>query len=467
MAEVAVERVVVKQLDAGIDVGSDGEQPRASYCTYAADRMRGFGGESHRAPLSDFVDYPDFAASYAKRFMSDDAMARQPAAIGDVVYEDLSGVDEEIDIFKSVLNSQDRQFADAFMTASSPGVMVLMMRNQHYPTEGDYIAALAPEIAKEYRRIVERDLVLQVDCPDLPAERLTNYVDVPFNEYLGIVERNIGELNRSLEGIPRERVRMHCCWGNYAGPHTRDPELRDLVSLLYEANVGTLVLPFANPRHQHEIDVFREFPLPDDVAVVVGVIDVTTNYVEHPKLIAKRLVAAAGSDRGSHTSNRRYGLRLRNVLGLRARRGRGRMAEAQGATGGRGPGQRTTLELMCSHPRDRRHQPSSARLRGGRRWAAFHNGGLTPQRRLAGTRGAIGVLQFGFSNGCEVRRDTSVAQATSRRLSEWPSRSALLQAPVKLAGDELAVRRIVQQLVLFDDGDTPAVERSSSAARQV
>ena len=293
VAEAAVDRVVVKQLEAGIDVGSDGEQPRASYCTYAADRMRGFGGESHRAPLSDFVDYPEFAAHYAKRFMSDDAMARQPAAIGDVVYDDLAGVDEELDIFKSVLERQQKQFADAFMTASSPGVMVLMMRNQHYPTEGDYIAALAPEIAKEYQRIVERDLILQVDCPDLPAERITNYVDVPFNEYLGIVERNIGELNRSLEGIPPERVRMHCCWGNYAGPHTRDPALRDLMSRLYEANVGTLVLPFGNPRHEHEIDVFREFPLPDDMAVVVGVIDVTTNWVEHPKLIAKRLVTAA------------------------------------------------------------------------------------------------------------------------------------------------------------------------------
>lgn len=293
VAEEAVERIVAKQLECGIDVGSDGEQPRASYCTYAGDRMRGYGGEAHRQPLSDFVDYPEFAVQFAGRYMSDDSMSKQPAAIGDVAYEDFSGVDEEIEIFQTVHGRQPTQFRDTFMTASSPGVMVLMMRNQHYETEADYIAALAPEIGKEYRRIHEAGMIVQLDSPDLPGERITNYVDVPYGEYLEVVDRNIDALNRSIEGIPRERVRMHCCWGNYAGPHTRDPELRDLMSRLYQANVGALVLPFGNPRHEHEIDVFKDFPPPEHMAIVVGVIDVTTNWVEHPKLIAKRLITAA------------------------------------------------------------------------------------------------------------------------------------------------------------------------------
>ena len=286
--------VVGKQLESGIDVANNGEQSRESFFTYVQHRMSGFGGRSERPIMRDLVSYPSFRKLIAplfQRSMVD--LLHAPKAIGEVKYIDRGAVDKECADTVRILDEQSRKFAEPFMTAPSPGIIASAMMNEYYENYEKYVNAVASALRTEYDCIVGQGFLLQVDCPDLAMERHTSYADRPLADFLGYVEMNIAAMNRALEGISPERVRMHVCWGNYHAPHNLDVPLGDILPLLYEAKVGALVLEAANPRHQHEYRCFKENPLPASMSLVTGVIDTKTNYVEHPEVIADRLERAA------------------------------------------------------------------------------------------------------------------------------------------------------------------------------
>ena len=286
-------RVVAKQLEAGIDIGNNGEQARESFFTYVRDRMAGFGGRSERQFMRDIVTYPSFLEHMrlGDRQMVD--LMHAPAAVGEIRYQDRAPLERECADFKKVLGAQSKSFVEPFMTAPSPGIIAAAMHNKHYDTLEKYLMALADALRVEYRHIIESGLVLQIDAPDLAMERHTFFADRPLSEFIDFVDMTIAAINRGIAGLPADRVRLHVCWGNYEAPHHLDVPLDDIQTHLYAAKVGALVLEAANPRHQHEYRCFRNKPLPDHMLLVTGVIDTKTNYVEHPEVIADRLERAA------------------------------------------------------------------------------------------------------------------------------------------------------------------------------
>jgi 5-methyltetrahydropteroyltriglutamate--homocysteine methyltransferase len=283
-------RVIERQLAAGIDVGNDGEQPRESFFTYVQHRMSGFGGQSRRPIMRDIVEYPSFAELKLRdlsRTMVN--LLAAPKAIADVRYVDRSPIEQECTAFLRILAGAKSRFAEPFMTSASPGIIASAMLNEHYPSYGAYVMAVASALRVEYEYIVAQGFVLQIDGPDLAMERHTSYADRPVGEFLDYVDLNVSAINHALETIPRDRVRLHVCWGNYEGPHDCDVALADILPNLYAARVGALVLSMANPRHQHEYRCLRLHPPPPDWVIVAGVIDTTTNYVEHPDVVADRI----------------------------------------------------------------------------------------------------------------------------------------------------------------------------------
>ena len=290
-SETAVHHVVAKQLEAGIDVGNDGEQPRVGFSTYPAKRMRGFGGESKRRMSRDIAEHPDYMARLARMRTGAARINDAPQAIAEVAYADLSEATAECDLFQRGV-AGTKGFAEPFMTAASPGVIATIMLDAFYGSHERYIRALAREMRKEYELIVARGFVLQLDCPDLAMERTRFFQDEPLDGFLSAVALHIDAINEAIAGIPRDRVRLHLCWGNYDGPHTHDVPLEPLLPVIYRAKVGALSLPLASPRHQHELKAFRQHPLPADMLFLPGVIDSTTNVVEHPEVVADRITAA-------------------------------------------------------------------------------------------------------------------------------------------------------------------------------
>jgi len=284
----AVRHVVTEQMNAGIDIGNDGEQARESFVTYVQHRMTGFGGRSDRPIMRDLVDHPDYMELAAPRFarMKVNLMAA-PAAVADVTYRDTTEVEAECALVAGA------PFAETFMTAASPGIVVSAMENRHYASRDEYLHAVTQAMRDEYRVIVEHGLLLQIDAPDLAMERHTLFADRPLAEFLEWVERVIDSINAALAGIDRANVRLHVCWGNYAGPHTLDVPLDAILARLYRAEVGALVISMANARHAHEYQCFAREPLPSGMVLVAGVIDTTSNYVEHPEVVADRLTRVA------------------------------------------------------------------------------------------------------------------------------------------------------------------------------
>ncbi len=308
--ETSLDRVVKGQLESGIDIGNSGEQPRVSFVTYVPQRMSGFAGESRVNTPLDLDRFPKYAESYLKKFAGaavdgPTAMSSEqskifnaPQAVSEVKYDEaMTGVTEELDAFERSVGRQVGigRFVETFITAAPPGgVATVMLRaenNPHYPTDRDYILAVAKELKKEFDTIVSRGHILQIDAPDLAMERQMMFKNRPLDEFLDRVELHVEALNLALRDIPPERVRLHVCWGNWDGPHSDDVDLEPLLSRLYEANVGALSIPFANPRHQHEYKLFRRYPLPDSMILIPGLIDVTTNYLEHPEVVADRICA--------------------------------------------------------------------------------------------------------------------------------------------------------------------------------
>jgi len=291
-AEAAVRHVVSKQLEAGIDVGNDGEQPRVGFSTYPAKRMRGFGGASKRRMARDIAEHPDYMARLSRMRTSAARINDAPQAVAEVAYTDLGEATIECELFQRCAATGGTGFAEPFMTAASPGVIATIMLDAYYGSHERYIHALAREMRKEYELIVARGFVLQLDCPDLAMERVRFFQDEPLDRFLEAVTLHIDAINEAVATIPPDRVRLHVCWGNYDGPHTHDVALEPLLPIIYRARVGALSLPLASPRHQHELKVFRRHPLPDGMLFLPGVIDSTTNVVEHPEVVADRITAA-------------------------------------------------------------------------------------------------------------------------------------------------------------------------------
>jgi 5-methyltetrahydropteroyltriglutamate--homocysteine methyltransferase len=291
----ATRRVVKLQAECGIDIGNNGEQARESFFTYVQHRMSGFGGQSDRPAFADMHAYPSFLelimAQMRARVQVD--LLHAPKAIGAVKYIDRAPLDRECDDFAKILTDLKPGFAETFMTAPSPGIIAVAMLNEHYPSLERYVEALADALRVEYETIVARGFLLQIDAPDLAMERHVTYAQRPLADFVGFVDLVIAAINRAIEKIPPDRVRLHVCWGNYEGPHDHDVALEVILPLLYKARVGALMISMANPRHEHEYRYFERLRLPADINLIAGVIDTTTNYVEHPEVVAERIVRVA------------------------------------------------------------------------------------------------------------------------------------------------------------------------------
>ncbi|MGE5825165.1 MAG: methionine synthase [Bacteroidota bacterium] len=288
----AVRRAVARQLECGIDVGNDGEQPRESFFTYVRARMSGFAGASRRPPVADLVRFPSYRLLAEARPQAS-LLGAPPRAVGEVRYVDRAPLERELVDFARAQDEQRARFAETFWTAPSPGIVACAMHNDHYATLAEYVEALAQALAVEYRAIVAAGHVLQIDAPDLAMERHRLFAERPLGEFLGFVRLTVAAINRALAGLDPGRVRLHVCWGNYQGPHLFDVPLEELLPELVQARVGALVLSMANPRHAHEHRVLARGPLPDGWLLCAGVIDTTTNYVEHPEVVAERIELAA------------------------------------------------------------------------------------------------------------------------------------------------------------------------------
>lgn len=295
LASAGVRDAVRRQIAAGLDVINDGEQPRVGFQTYVAQRLTGFGGASQREPFQDFTDYPDFAQIWTDRGMVMSKVFDAPTAQAEVRYLDLGPARREYDMFDAALAEFSGEYAEAFMTAASPGIVCTTMRNAYYDSHEAYVRAVARELRKEYELIVERGYVLQLDCPDLAMERHGMFQRSTLRQFQDVVALHIDAINEALVAIPRERVRLHVCWGNYDGPHDCDVPLADILPIVYGAKVGAFSIEFANPRHQHEYAALRHCPLPPDVLLIPGVIDSTVNYIEHPDVVCRRILEAVAA----------------------------------------------------------------------------------------------------------------------------------------------------------------------------
>lgn len=287
----AVEHVLEKQAEAGIDIANDGEQQRVAFQTYVAQRMSGFAGESKRRRGRDYEDFPALVEVLKLRFPKRSRMQNAPEAQREVRYLDTAAVRREIERLQRTAKAIGK-FSDCFLTAPSPGIISTTMLNAHYESHDAYLTALAREMSQEYRAIAESGLLLQIDAPDLAMDRAMFYRDLSDSEFVARCERHIAAINQGIEGIPRDRVRLHCCWGNWDGPHIHDVPLDLILPVLFQARVGALSIEMANPRHQHEVEAFRRHKLPDNMVLLPGVIDTTTNIVEHPAVVARRLQEA-------------------------------------------------------------------------------------------------------------------------------------------------------------------------------
>jgi 5-methyltetrahydropteroyltriglutamate--homocysteine methyltransferase len=303
----AVEEVVRKQVAAGVDVVSDGEMSKISYATYIADRFTGFDGDTPREPGQDLVEFPRLLEKLAK--LGSTAKYRRPRCVAAIRNKTFAPLQEDLKNFSRGVTAG--QPADAFLNAASPGVIALFQPNDFYKTADEYLEAVAEALRGEYEAIVAAGFLVQIDAPDLGMGRHTMYRNATVEEYLAHAERHVEVLNHALRNVPASRVRMHCCWGNYEGPHHHDVPMRDLLPVLLKAKPQALLFEAANPRHAHEWTVFKAAKLPDDRILIPGVLSSTTNYVEHPELVAERLLrfadivgrerVMAGSDCGFST----------------------------------------------------------------------------------------------------------------------------------------------------------------------
>ena len=305
----AVGDILDRQQNAGIDVVNDGEQGRSQYATYVKERLTGFEGEREvrSRPRLDDADFPEYAATQTN--MSSRNMP-QPACTGPIAWRDWPAVERDIANLREV--SAGRPVEEVFMTAASPGVIANFLPNEFYATEEEYLYTLAEVMKDEYNAIADAGLILQLDCPDLAMTRVSQFSHLSVDEFKKIVAMHVEVINYALQDIDPERMRLHVCWGNTEGPHHHDVPLREIVHTILQARPLGLSIEGANPRHGHEWKVWEEVKLPEGKVLIPGVLDTTTNFIEHPELIAQRILnyanavgrenVIAGSDCGFGTS---------------------------------------------------------------------------------------------------------------------------------------------------------------------
>jgi 5-methyltetrahydropteroyltriglutamate--homocysteine methyltransferase len=281
----AVIDIVKRQAQTGIDIVNDGEMSKPGYSTYVADRLSGFAGHEPAKPRLDTRDHPNFLAAYER--MTGANVARRSVCVGPVAVRDRAPLEHDLANLKDAL--LQAQVAEGFMTAASPGLVPVFQTNRHYPSHEAYVEAIAAAMQDEYEAIVKAGFVLQLDCPDLAMARHTSFQELGEAEFLKRAAFHVDVLNNALRNIPADRARIHICWGNYEGPHDHDIDFAKVAPILVKSKPQALVVEAANPRHAHEWAVWKDVKLPDDKILIPGVLDTSTNYVEHPELVAQRI----------------------------------------------------------------------------------------------------------------------------------------------------------------------------------
>ncbi len=294
----AVNETVAKQVAAGVDIVSDGETSKISYATYVKDRYTGFSGDSPRNAPADLKRFPSFLQRLANS--GGTPTYARPMCTGEVKSKGQGELHKDIAHLKAAManHGADR----AFMNAASPGVISLFLQNAHYATRDAYLAALADAMREEYRTIIDAGLDLQVDCPDLALSRHMLFTDLSDDDFVKVADMHVEALNHALAGVPQEKVRVHICWGNYEGPHVCDIDMAKVLKTFMKVKARYMLFETSNPRHGHEWETFRDRrkDIPNDRVLVPGVVDTTTNFVEHPRLVAQRLgrfIEIVGKDR--------------------------------------------------------------------------------------------------------------------------------------------------------------------------
>ena len=327
----AMNAIVAKQAECGVDIGNNGEQQRDSFIFYIRDRLTGLGGSWQRRQRADVERYPVFMkesyeASLKKESVDD--IRGLPKAIGAIGYPDASEVKAECADFRATLDAAGNPFVEPFLTAPSPGMVSAIVKNEHYPSEEAFLAALGAALRNEYKAIVDAGFLLQLDCPDLAREKHNTFADRPLADFVAFGNRVIDAINAAIHDIPPEKVRLHVCWGNYEGPHDLDVELQEIIPFLKRAKVGGFVLPFANPRHAHEYRYLKDL-LAKDQIIVAGVIELDHQLRRAPR-------GDRGTSRECRRDHRRSAagdggkrLRLRDHRGARTRGRRRGVGEVQ------------------------------------------------------------------------------------------------------------------------------------------
>ncbi|MFL5759955.1 MAG: cobalamin-independent methionine synthase II family protein [Thermomicrobiales bacterium] len=286
----AVREAVHRQVEAGIDIVSDGEMGKPGFVQYVAERLTGFQGEVASRPFApqDLLDYPEIQQRlFVTSSGESQPRPRTPTNDGPIAYVGQDALRADLENLKSALEAE--QAVGAFLPAVSPGCVAMLLGTVSYPSRRDFLQALAAALRIEYRAIVDAGFVLQVDCPDLALGRHEEFANKSLAEFRANMDLHIEALNAALDGIDPEQIRVHVCWGNYPGPHHRDVPLRDIIDIVYRINANGLSIEGANPRHQHEWTVFEAYPLPGDKVLIPGVIDTCTNSIEHPEVVAQRI----------------------------------------------------------------------------------------------------------------------------------------------------------------------------------
>jgi 5-methyltetrahydropteroyltriglutamate--homocysteine methyltransferase len=296
--DAAVDAVVRAQVSAGIDLVNDGEQSKPDYSTYIKDRLTGFSGEVEVHPVSrDARDFPEFFASAGSARIN---LSARPSCTGPIAWKDFAAVRRDIARFAAALARHGKAPADAFMTAVSPGQAARFLGNQYYASHEEYLVALAAALKDEYDAIAQAGFTLQVDCPDLASGWNNQFSNVSLEEFRKIVRLHLEVLDHATRDVPTGQLRLHLCWGNYAGPHNHDIPLAHILDLVLASRASAISFEAANPRHEHEWHTFQEIKLPDDKVIIPGVLDSLSNFVDHPQAVADRIVRFAkvvGRDR--------------------------------------------------------------------------------------------------------------------------------------------------------------------------
>ena len=285
----AVADIVRRQVETGVDIVDDGEMSKPGYSTYIADRLEGFSGHAPRKPPLDTRDYPAFNAAMTR--MTGPQSLRRANCVGAVALRGTEPFEEDIANLGAALRGL--RYAEAFMTSASPGLVTAFQPNAFYPSHDAYVEAVAAAMAPEYEAIARAGFVLQLDCPDLAMARHTGFQDLSEREFLKRARRHVEVLNHAVRDIPADAMRLHICWGNYEGPHDHDIPLAKVAPILMKAKPMALVIEASNPRHEHEWRLWQEVELPEDKILIPGVLDTSTNYVEHPELVAELITRFA------------------------------------------------------------------------------------------------------------------------------------------------------------------------------